>query len=387
MNQTFVEALVAQVRSEYRQENSFVPLHAPRFGEEERRQVMETLDLEFVSSVGRHVGEFEQAVADYTGAAHAVATVNGTAALHISLVLAGVQPDEEVITQTITFVATCNAIRYCHAEPVLVDIERTTLGMSPDSLQEWLQQHAERRDDGLCWNTRTERVIRACVPMHDFGHPVRIDLIAEICERWGIALIEDAAESLGSFYMGKHTGLIGRMAALSFNGNKIITTGGGGMVITNDESIAHRARHLTTTAKQPHPWLYIHDEVGYNYRLPAINAALGCAQMMRLPGYVESKRRLAKRYARWFDGTDYEFFTEPEGAKSNYWFNSFFTRDREERDEILEATNKAGIMTRPMWTPMHYLDLYRNCQRSPLPQSEWAEARLINIPSSVPPEE
>ena len=384
MTQAFVDALVGRVRSEFGAEG-FIPLHAPKFGQLEREQVLETLETGFVSSVGRHVGEFENAVAAYTGAAHAVATVNGTAALHMCLILAGVQPGEEVITQSITFVATCNAIRYCQAEPVLVDIERSTLGMCPDSLSAWLHANARRRDDGCCINHQTGRVIRACVPMHDFGHPVRIHRIAEICEQWGIMLIEDAAESLGSFYEGKHTGRVGSVAAISFNGNKIITTGGGGMVITDDPSLAARAKHLTTTAKRPHPWLYIHDDVGYNYRLPAINAALGCAQMQRLPDYVQRKRALAARYAEWFSATDYEFFTEPTGAESNYWFNSFFSADRGERDGILEATNQAGVMTRPVWTPMHTLDLYRGCQQTPMPVAEWVEARLVNIPSSVPP--
>lgn len=384
MTQAFVDALVGRVRSEFGAEG-FIPLHAPKFGDLEREQVLETLETGFVSSVGRHVSEFENAVAAYTGAAHAVATVNGTAALHMCLMLAGVQPGEEVITQTITFVATCNAIRYCHAEPVLVDIERSTLGMCPDSLMGWLHANARRRDDGCCINHQTGRVIRACVPMHDFGHPVRIHRIAEICEEWGIMLIEDAAESLGSFYEGKHTGRVSSVAAISFNGNKIITTGGGGMVITDDPSLAARVKHLTTTAKQPHPWLYIHDDVGYNYRLPAINAALGCAQMQRLPDYVQRKRALAARYAEWFSATDYEFFTEPTGAESNYWFNSFFSADRAERDRILETTNQAGVMTRPVWTPMHTLDLYRGCQQTPMPVAEWVEARLVNIPSSVPP--
>lgn len=383
MSHAFIDALIGRVRAEYGQEG-FIPLHAPQFGDLEREQLLATLETGMVSSVGQHVTAFEKAVATYTGAAHAVATVNGTAALHMALILAGVHAGEEVITQTITFVATCNAIRYCHAEPVLVDIERTTLGMCPDSLAEWLGANAQQDDNGQCVNRHTQRVIRACVPMHDFGHPVRIERIAAICAEWGLVLVEDAAESLGSFYRGQHTGRVGRLAAISFNGNKIITTGGGGMIITDDQDIATRAKHLTTTAKQPHPWLFIHDALGYNYRLPAINAALGCAQMQRLPDYVRRKRALAARYTEWFAATDYELFTEPDGAESNYWFNAFFAKDRQERDDILAATNQAGVMTRPVWTPMHTLDLYRHCQHTPMPVADWVDARLVNIPSSVP---
>ncbi|MCC5865167.1 MAG: LegC family aminotransferase [Wenzhouxiangella sp.] len=381
----FVQALVRQVRSEYRTDE-FIPLHAPLIGRREREVVMETLETGFVSSVGRHVGDFEQAVADYTGSPYAVATVNGTAALHMCLILAGVEANDEVITQSITFVATCNAIRYCKAVPVLVDIDRSTLGMCPDALAAWLEDNAELADDGSCRNRQTGRRIRACVPMHNFGHPVRIERLAEVCERWGLVMIEDAAESLGSFYRGRHTGRFCRLAAISFNGNKIITTGGGGMILTDDEAVARRAKHLTTTAKQPHPWLYIHDETGYNYRLPALNAALGCAQMERLLSFVERKRELAGRYAEWFQATDYPFVHEPEGARSNYWFNAFLCRDRAERDQVLEQTNQAGVMTRPVWTPMHTLNLFQDCPTGPMPNADWLNDRLVNIPSSVPPE-
>lgn len=378
----FVDGLIRHVRSEF-DTDDFIPLHAPRLGEAEREMVLEALDSGMVSSVGRHVGDFEQSIAEFTGARFAVATVNGTAALHTCLMLAGVQTDEEVITQSLTFVATCNAIRYCHAHLVFVDVESSTLGMSPNSLKSWLQENAEIRDDGLCWNRVTGRVIRACVPMHCFGHPLRIDRISEICRQWNLILIEDAAESLGSLYRARHTGLEGKCAAISFNGNKIITAGGGGMIITDDKQLADHAKHLTTTAKRPHPWLYIHDEVGYNYRMPAINAALGCAQMQSLSDYVERKRALAQRYADWFSGTDYEIFVEPEQARSNYWFNAFFARDRAERDSILEATNEAGVMTRPCWTPMHLLPLYKDCQKSEMETTESLENRLVAIPSSV----
>lgn len=383
--EAFVKALVRQVRAEYRTD-AFIPLHAPQIGERERELVMETLETGFVSSVGRHVGDFEQAVADYTGAAHAVATVNGTAALHMCLILAGVESNDEVITQSITFVATCNAIRYCKAVPVLIDIDRATLGLCPDALAAWLEENAELGDDGSCRNRHSGRRIRACVPMHNFGHPARIDRLAEVCAAWRLEMIEDAAESLGSFYRDRHTGRFSRLAAISFNGNKIITTGGGGMILTDDEALAKKARHLTTTAKRPHPWLYIHDETGYNYRLPALNAALGCAQMERLAGFVERKRELAVRYAEWFQSTDYPFVHEPKGARSNYWFNAFLCRDRAERDQVLELTNQAGVMTRPVWTPMHTLELFRDCPTGPMPNASWLDDRLVNIPSSVPPE-
>lgn len=383
MRDAFVDDLVRFVRAQFG-EDGFIPLHAPQFGELERTAVLESLESGMVSSVGQHVREFEDAVARYTGASYAVATVNGTAALQTALRVAGVQASDEVITQTVTFVATCNAIRYLDAEPVLMDIEQETLGLCPNTLEAWLEANAALDDAGHCRNRHTGRVVRACMPMHNLGHPARIGRIAEVCKRWRLTLVEDTAESLGSFSNGQHTGRVGRVAAISFNGNKIITTGGGGMLITDDEVLASRAKHLTTTAKQPHPWLYVHDELGYNYRLPAINAALGCAQMQRLPDYVDRKRALADRYGEWFDKGDHVFFREPPGARSNYWFNSFFAHDREQRDRVLEATNHAGVMTRPVWTPMHTLPLYQSCQRSPMPVADRVEARLVNIPSSVP---
>lgn len=378
----FVDELISYIRVEYATDE-FIPLHAPALGEPERDSVLQALETGFVSSVGRHVDEFERAVADYTGSKFAVATVNGTAALHACLLLAGVQADEEVITQSLTFVATCNAVRYCQAHPVFVDVERATLGLCPDSLSAWLEENAEVRGDGRCWNRHSGRLIRACVPMHTFGHPVRIDRILEVCQKWRLELIEDAAESLGSFDRGIHTGRRGLLSAVSFNGNKIITTGGGGMILTDDEQLAARAKHITTTAKQPHPWLYIHDEVGFNYRLPAINAALGCAQMTRLPDFVARKRALAERYSKWFAERGVEFVIEPTGAESNYWFNVFFVADRDERDMVLKRTNDAGVMTRPAWTPMHVLSLYEGCQRSDLKVTESLEDRMVCIPSSV----
>ena len=312
-----------------------------------------------------------------------MATNNGTAALHTALRLAGVQCGDEVITQPLTFVATCNAIRYCGAEPLFVDVERTTLGLSPEVISPFLEEFAEVRSDGLCWNRQSNRIIRAVVPVHNLGFPARAVEIGEICAQYNITVIEDAAESLGSFRDGIHTGRAGCMGTLSFNGNKIITTGGGGAVITDDETIADKAKHLTTTAKQPHPWLFLHDEVGFNYRLPNLNAALGCAQIEQLPNYIERKRGLANSYQQWFADKEPELVLEPQGTRSNYWLNAVLLKDREERDRFLKYTNERGVMTRPMWTPMHTLPMYQNCQRGDVTVAENIESRLVNIPSSV----
>ena len=378
----FNKELVSFIRETFRSED-FIPLHAPHFSGREKEYVLETIDSTFVSTVGSYVNKFEDIVCSFTGAKYAIATVNGTAALHTALILAEVQRNDEVITQAMTFVATANAIRYCGAEPVFVDVERSTLGMSPDSLAEFLDDYAEVREDGLCWNKKSERIIRACVPMHNLGHPVRIKEIKKICDEYNIELVEDAAESLGSYHDDTHTGCTGKISAISFNGNKIITSGGGGMIITNDDLLAKRAKHITTTAKTPHPWLFIHSEIGYNYRLPNLNAALGCAQMEVLPDYLERKRLLAIQYKEWFLGKDYDFFLEPTGSRSNYWFNAFFTSGKNERDEILEYTNNKKVMTRPMWTPLDSLDMFKNNLKVDLINTRWIEERLVCIPSSV----
>ncbi|VAW70949.1 Bacillosamine/Legionaminic acid biosynthesis aminotransferase PglE; 4-keto-6-deoxy-N-Acetyl-D-hexosaminyl-(Lipid carrier) aminotransferase [hydrothermal vent metagenome] len=378
----FNKELVSFIRETFSSEG-FIPLHAPHFSGHEKEYVLETIDSTFVSTVGSYVNKFEDMVSSFTGAKHAIATMNGTAALHIALILVDVQSNDEVITQSLTFVATANAIRYCGAEPVFIDVERSTLGMSPDSLKEFLADYAEVRDDGLCWNKRTERIIRACVPMHNLGHPVRIKEIKKICDEYNIELVEDAAESLGSRHDDIHTGCTGKISAISFNGNKIITSGGGGMIITNDALIAKRAKHITTTAKTPHPWLFIHSEVGYNYRLPNLNAALGCAQMEVLPDYLERKRVLATQYNEWFLDKDYDFFLEPIGSRSNYWFNAFFSSGKNERDKILEYTNNQKVMTRPVWTPLDSLDMFKRNLKVDLVNTRWIEERLICIPSSV----
>jgi len=361
----------------------FIPLHAPCFGRKERDYVLDTLDSTFVSSVGEYVDEFERRLSEYTGAKYVVATVNGTSALHIALLVSGIHPRDEVITSPLTFVATCNAIHYCGARPVFVDVEWDTLGLSPESLSQFLDQYAELRDNQVCWNKESGRIIRACLPVHNLGHPARVQAIQEICKPYNILVIEDSAESLGSFVSGTHSGRIGQIGVLSFNGNKIITTGGGGALITDDEELARYAKHLTTTAKKSHPWLFLHDEIGYNYRLPNINAALGCAQVEQLPNFVEKKRKLAHKYKKWFDQSDVQFVSEPVGTRSNYWLNSIVLSDVEERDEFLAYTNSCGVMTRAMWTPMHLLPMYQECYRTDLINAEAIESRLVNIPSSA----
>lgn len=362
------------------------PLHRPVFEGNERRYLIDCIDSNFVSSVGAKVTEFERQVADSIGTSFAVATVNGTAALHVALELAGVCRNEEVISQALTFVATCNAITYAGAVPVFVDVDRDTLGMSPASLRKFLETHGERRTDG-CYNKFTGRRFAACVPMHTFGIPLRICEIASICEEWGIALVEDAAESLGSYVGSRHAGTFGRLATLSFNGNKVITTGGGGMIITDDEVLAKRAKHLTTTAKVPHPYEFVHDEIGYNYRMPNLNAALGCAQMEVLPKMLEIKREVAARYEEFFTGMGVEFVKEREGTTANYWLNAIILGSESERDEFLEYTNSRDVMTRPVWRLMSRLEMFKDCQHDGLENSRWLEARVVNLPSSVPESE
>jgi len=375
------DTLIRFIREQYRSDE-FIPLHAPVFVGREQTYVADTIASTFVSSVGAYVERFERDMATYTGSPRAVATVNGTAALHIALRLVGVEIGELVITQPLTFVATCNAIAYCGAEPLFVDVDRDTLGLSPSALEAWLADNACIGDDGLCRTRLDGRVIRACVPMHTFGHPADLDGLLAVCGRWHLALVEDAAESLGSFYKGRHTGTFGDLGALSFNGNKIITTGGGGMILAG-ETLGSRAKHLTTTAKQPHPYEYVHDEVGYNYRLPNLNAALGCAQLEQIEAFIAFKRQLAARYAEHLEGGDLRFVLEPAGCRSNYWLNAVICTDREQRDALLAATNDAGVMTRPIWALMNRLPIYAHCRKGELDNAEWLEARVVNLPSSV----
>ncbi len=361
----------------------FIPLHRPVFEGNERQYLVDCIDSNFVSSVGARVTEFEQQVATFTGARFAVATVNGTAALHVALELAGVERDDEVITQALTFIATCNALSYTGAHPVFVDVDRDTMSMSPDALRRFLELHAESRE-GQLWNKTSGRRIVACVPMHTFGLPGRIEEIAQICEAWGLVLVEDAAESLGSYVGKRHTGTFGQLATLSFNGNKVITTGGGGMIITNDEELAKRAKHLTTTAKVPHPYEFVHDQVGYNYRLPNLNAALGCAQMERLPQFLDIKAQVAAQYAAFFDSIGITFARSREGTQANYWLNAIVLDSLDERNAFLTYTNSKDVMTRPIWRLMTSLEMFKRCQHDGLENSIWLEERVVNLPSSVP---
>jgi perosamine synthetase len=361
-----------------------VALHEPRFGGNEWAYLKECLDSTFVSSVGKFVDRFEAELAAYTGARHAVAVMNGTAALHIALQLAGVQPDDEVLIPALTFVATACAVRYCGASPHFVDSEERTLGVDVDALRDYLQGATELRA-GKCVNRRTGRIIRALVPMHVFGHPMDIEAALALARDFRLVLIEDAAESLGSTVHGRHTGTFGVMGTLSFNGNKTVTTGGGGAILFDDAELARRAKHLTTTAKVPHRWEYRHDAVGYNYRMPNLNAALGCAQLEQLDGFIAAKRRLFERYRTAFARVpQVRLMSEPSGSRSNYWLQTLLLDESAagQRDWILAATNDAGLMTRPVWTLMHLLEPYRDCPRMDLSAAESLVRRIINIPSS-----
>lgn len=370
------------IRQIFHQPDGVVPLHAPCFVGNEKKYLNECIDSTYVSSVGKFVDRFEEMVAQYTGAKRAVVCVNGTNALYMAMSLAGVEREDEVITQPLTFIATCNAISYIGAYPVFLDVDLDTMGLSPSKMREWLQINSEIRNN-MCYNRVSGRRIKACVPMHTFGHPVHLDELSALCEEYHIELIEDAAESLGSFYKGKHTGTFGRVGAVSFNGNKTITTGGGGMLLFMDEELGRYAKHLTTQAKIPHRWEFVHDHVGYNYRMPNINAALGCAQMEHLQEFVDNKRELAQKYNEYFKGSDITFFSEPTDCKSNYWLNAVLLKDKACRDRFLEETNDAGVMTRPVWQLMNRLPMFGACQCGDLTDAEWLEARLVNIPSSV----
>ncbi len=362
-----------------------ISLHEPCFAGNEWKYVKECLDTGWVSSVGKFVDRFENMLAEYTGAKRAVAMVNGTAALYIALKYAGVSPNDEVLLPALTFVATANAVSYCQAVPHFVDSEENTLGMAPYKLFDYLKKHVEIRKSG-CYNPKTGRRIKAVIPMHTFGHPVDLDPLFEVCQSFHLEMVEDAAESVGSFYKKKHTGNWGKLSLFSFNGNKIITTGGGGAIITNDESLAEMAKHLTTTAKVPHKWEFYHDQHGYNFRMPNINAAMGCAQLEQLPIFLEKKRCLAEHYRHAFKDIDgIDFFTEPDFAQSNYWLNTLLLNETSahEKDTVLEITNNHGIQTRPSWTLMHKLPMYQDCPRMDLSVAENLETRLINIPSSA----
>ena len=359
----------------------FIPLHEPKFIGNEKKYLNECIDSTFVSSVGKFVDEFEEKITNYTGAKYAIATSNGVSALHISLLIANVDQNNEVITQPLTFVATCNAISYCGAQPVFVDVDRDTMGLSPSALKYFLENNTTVKNQ-QCINNKTGKVIKACVPMHTFGHPCRIDEIKEICDKYHVFLIEDAAESVGSTYKGKHTGTFGQVGIMSFNGNKIITGGGGGCIVTNDKALAKKAKHLTTTANVPHKWNFNHDMVGYNYRMPNLNAALLVAQLENLDNFISSKRKLASMYKIFFNDVNCGFIKEPMQSKSNYWLNSILLKNKQQRDEFLDRTNSSGVMTRPIWTLMSKLPMFEYAQCGDLTNSEWLVDRVVNIPSS-----
>lgn len=378
-NQT--DNLIELIRDIYG--DGFIPLHKPVFEGNERRYLIECVDSNFVSSVGGNVKRFEQIIAEFTDTKHGVATVNGTSALHMSLVVSGVKPGDEVISQALTFVATCNAITYCGASPVFIDVDRDTLGLSPKALGKWLSKNAELKD-GQGFNKKTGARISACVPMHTFGFPLRIAEIVEICEAFGIPVIEDAAESLGSYIGDRHTGAFGELATFSFNGNKVITTGGGGMILTDNDELAKKALHLTTTAKVPHPYEFVHDEVGYNYRLPNLNAALGCAQMENLNDMLYIKADIAANYRAFCLKHGFQFVNGIENTRPNYWLNAIILNSITERNAFLEYLNEQQVMSRPIWRLMSRLEMFKKCQTDDLENSRWLEDRVVNIPSSVP---
>jgi aminotransferase in exopolysaccharide biosynthesis len=378
-----LQEIVNFIRQTFKESEAFIPLHEPRFIGNEKKYLEECIDSTFVSSVGKFVNKFEEMTAAYTGSKKAVVCVNGTEALHMALLLAGVQRDEEVITQPLTFIATANAIAYTGAQPVFVDVDLDTLGMSQASLTGFLEEFGEIRDDGACYNKFSGRKISACLPVHIFGHPCRIDEIVEICDRYHVPVVEDAAESIGTLYKGKHTGTFGKLGILSYNGNKTITTGGGGMILTDDEDLGKLAKHLTTQAKVPHSWEYAHDHIGYNYRMPNINAALGVAQMESLDFFIQKKRELAADFKAFFESSGISFFTEPAHARSNYWLNAIILDNRSERDNFLEYANHAKVMTRPAWRLMNKLRMFEKCKVYQLENAGWLEDRIVNIPSSV----
>jgi len=360
----------------------FIPLHEPRFVGNEKKYLNDCIDSTFVSSVGAYVDLFEQKMCELTGAKHCIAIVNGTNALHLSLLLAGVKDEDEVLTQALTFIATANAISYCNATPHFVDVDKDTLGLSPTLLKKHLQEIAEVKD-GICYNKNTGKKISACVPMHTFGIPLYIDELIEVCNEYHIPVVEDAAESLGSYYKEKHTGTFGLLGTFSFNGNKTITCGGGGAIVTNDDALAIRGKHLSTQAKVPHKWEYVHDEIGYNYRMPNLNASLACAQLENLASFIRNKRELAKNYQQFFKSKKINFAKEQKDSVANYWLNALILKDKEERNDFLAYSNSNGVMARPIWELMSNLQLFKNCPKSNLENSNWLVERVVNIPSSV----
>lgn len=376
-----INHVVSFIRDQYKTEK-FIPLHEPRFRGNEKKYLLDTIDSTFVSSVGAYVDKFEGLMQEFTGTEKAIAVVNGTASLQVALRLAGVKEGDEVITQALTFIATANAIAYNHAHPIFLDVDLDTMGLSPQAVTLFLEEYGELRDNG-CYNKSTGRRISACMPMHTFGFPVHIDELLTICEQWKIPVVEDAAESLGSYYKGRHTGSLGLIGGFSFNGNKTVTCGGGGAIVTNDLELGVHAKYLTTTAKKPHPYEFFHDELGYNYRMPNLNASLACAQLEELEGFLQDKRNLAHAYSDFFSGEKVKFRKELPDTKANYWLMCIELNDKSERDIFLKSTNELGIMTRPIWTLMYRLPMYEYCQRDSQQNAEFLEERIVNIPSSV----
>lgn len=376
------EEIVSFIRSMYGNDD-MIQLHTPVFKGNEKKYLNDCIDSTYVSSVGKYVDRFEDMIKEYTGTSKAVVCVNGTNALHMALILSGVEKDDEVLTQALTFVATCNAISYIGAYPVFLDVDKDTMGLSPDAVEAWLKRNVIIKDNSS-YNKNSGRRVKACIPMHTFGHPVHLDKLVDVCNRFHLELIEDAAESLGSFYKGKHTGTFGSIGAISFNGNKTITTGGGGILLFNDEKLGKFAKHLTTQAKIPHKWEFSHDNIGYNYRMPNINAAIGCAQLEQIEYFLSNKRETAEKYNSFFSNfPEITFFLEPRGCKSNYWLNSIILKDKKTQQDFLEYTNNQNIATRPIWQLMNRLPMFAQCETNNLFNSEWLADRVVNLPSSV----
>lgn len=375
--------IITFIRKVFNEPEGFIPLHAPYFGGNEKAYVTDTIDSTFVSSVGAYVTRFEEMMKEITGAKYAIATVNGTTALHLALIMSGVTYGDEVLTQSLTFVATANAISHAGGIPVFLDVDRHTLGLSPVAVAEFLEKNAAMDNDGRCINKTTGRRIAACVPMHTFGFPVVIDQLVAICDKWNIPVVEDAAESLGSYYNGKHTGTFGLFGTFSFNGNKTVTCGGGGAIVTNDDNIARLTKHVSTTAKIPHAWEFVHDAVGYNYRMPNLNAALACAQLEQLNTFINNKRELSGLYQDFFRDSPLSFVSEQPESKANYWLNTLIFPDHTQQQAFLAESNAAKVMTRPIWQLMNKLPMYAGCQTDHLEHATWLEERVVNLPSSV----
>lgn len=376
------QEIIDIIRLAFNEREAFIPLHEPRFRGNEKKYLTDTIDSTFVSSVGRYVDEVELKLADITSLDKAIAVVNGTAGIQVALRLVGVKPGDEVLTQALTFIATANAIMHNGAIPVFLDVDKDTMGLSPDAVQNFLEEFGELRDDG-CYNRKTQKRISACVPMHTFGFPVRLTELIEVCNKWRIPIVEDAAESLGTFYKGKHTGSFGQVGVFSFNGNKIVTSGGGGVIVTNNKEMGAIAKHITTTAKIPHPYEYVHDAVGYNYRLPNVNAALLLAQLEQLPAFLAAKRELAGYYQQCFAEKGICFRTEMPDTEVNYWLMCIELENRADRDSFLKESNSQKVMTRPIWQLLTRSSMYENCHRDSQANAQYLEDRIVNIPSSV----